>query len=93
MSHENEPESCESITVTVRSNSGVDSTFEVESTEDAAVLARQYARPEYHMICVEIDGERTDRWDRERIKNENHWVRTNPDEMEVLGRITEVLRG
>jgi len=93
MNQDIEAESCESIAVTVRSNSGVDSTFEVESTEEASVLVKQYARPAYHMIYVEIDGERTDRWDRERVKDENRWVRTDPDEIETIGQVTEVIRG
>lgn len=93
MSQDIQAESCESIAVTLRSNSGVDSTFEVESTEEATILVKQYARPEYHMICVEIDGERTDRWDRERVKGENRWVRADPDDIETLGRVTEVIRG
>lgn len=84
---------CESIVVTVRSNEGVDSRHDVSSTEEASATVKQHAQSGNHMICVEIDGERTDRWDREHIKGENRWLRTDPDEFETLGKIREVIRG
>lgn len=83
---------CESITVTVRNNEGVDSNYSVLSTEEASATVKQHAQNNNYMICVEIDGERTDRWDRERYKGENRWLRTAPDAFETLGKIREILR-
>lgn len=84
---------CDSIKVIVRSNKGIDIEHNVDTTEAASSMVKQNAITDNHMICLEIDGIRTQRWDRERIVGENRWKVTEPDEMEVLGQIREVHRG
>lgn len=86
-------EQCDAISVVIRDNSGSDTIIDVASTVEASSVVKAHATPSNHMIYVLVDGDRVDRWDRDRVKNENRWVRTNPDEFEVLGQIREVIRG
>ena len=62
------------------------------SIEEASGLARIYRVPSNHMVCIEIDGARAHRWDRDHVVNENRWRRVDPDAMETLGPIREVRR-
>ena len=44
------------------------------------------------MVCIEADGQRVKRWDRDRAVGENRWRKVDPEEMEVLGQIREVVK-
>lgn len=83
---------CDSINLIVVSNEGEETKIELESTQEAKDVINKNATTGNHMICLEIDGIRTKRWDRERVVGENNWHAVDPDEMETLGPIRQVHR-
>lgn len=83
---------CDDIQVQVRSNDGVDVYLPADSAKAATAIAKSVRVTTNHMVCIEVNGERTKRWDRDRIEGENHWQVTDPDEMETLGKIRVVQR-
>lgn len=76
--------------VTARNNEGVNSTQDAETINAALPLARTARITGNHMVCIETNGERTCRWDRDRVIGGNRWRVADVDEMETLGRIREV---
>lgn len=83
---------CDYVQVQARSNDGVDVYLPAESEEAATAIAKSVRVTTNHMVCIEVNGERTKRWDRDRIEGENNWRVTDPDEMETLGKIRIVRR-
>jgi hypothetical protein len=83
---------CKSINVVVRNNFGVNTVFTVKSTDAATLIVKKHALTINHMIYIEIDNEITDRWDRQRFKDENNWKRTDVQEMETIGKIVQFQR-
>ncbi|EKF9501302.1 hypothetical protein O1C20_003465 [Vibrio cholerae] len=81
------------IKVHYRSNSGKDNYESVGTLSEALLLAKRHRTIHNHMVCIEIDSERTNRWDRSRVKSKNNWRKVDPDEMEVLGQIREIIEG
>lgn len=79
-----------SIKVCVRNNSGVDSDYEVSSSEEALKIITENAKPENHMIRLFYDGVCDQRWDRNRVKDKNQWSSVDPDEFQILGPIREI---
>jgi hypothetical protein len=85
---------CETIRVHIRANTGVDSFLDVLSLRAALDAAKRARTPQNHMVCVEVNGERIHRWDRNRVVQQNRWRKTDPDEFEVVGPIrTVIVRG
>ena len=80
------------IEVHIRANTGEDSQQEAETFDAALCLAQEARVTTNHMVCIEVNGERVQRWDRDRVEGENHWGEVDPDEMEVLGQIRVVRR-
>lgn len=80
------------IQVCIRSNNGVDSAQNAESLTEATLLAKKARSVSNHMVTIEVDGERTIRWDRDRVSGENRWRAVDADEFETLGKIREVAR-
>jgi hypothetical protein len=78
--------------VTARNNEGVNSRQDVETLNAALAFARSARITGNHMVCIETNGERTCRWDRDGVVGENRWRVTHVNEMEILGRIREVSR-
>lgn len=80
------------IRVCVRSNSGEDIELIVECLETANAAAKAARATSNHMVCIEVDGQRVKRWERDRVVGENRWRKVDPEEMEVLGQIREVVK-
>ncbi len=78
------------IHVTVRSNAGEDLREDAQSSEQAEHIAKRYRVEQNHMVCIEQDGCRIKRWDRDRVGGQNRWRKIDPDAFEVLGPIREV---
>jgi len=87
------PANQEGIYVVARNNDGEDSVQKMTDEAQAQVAAKAARVTTNHMVCIDIDGIRMHRWDRARYVGENHWRRADPDDMEILGPIREVLRG
>jgi len=81
------------ITVVSVSNMGDESTVRATSQTEAVTLAKSMRVTSNHMVCIDVDGERLNRWDRDRIEGENRWTKTDPSEMETLGPIRMSVRG
>lgn len=81
------------ITVVSVSNMGDESTTPAAHQTQAVKLAKGLRVTSNHMVCINVDGERLNRWDRDRIEGENRWSKTDPNEMETLGPIRMMRRG
>lgn len=81
------------ITVVSVSNLGNELTTPVADQTEAVKLAKSLRITSNHMVCIDIDGERLNRWDRDRIEGENRWSKTDPNEMETIGPIRMIRRG
>jgi hypothetical protein len=81
---------CDEIRIHYRSNSGEDMYLSASTLPEALTLAKQHRTTDNHMVCIEIDSERTHRWDRSRVSSGNHWRKVDPYEMEVLGQIRKI---
>ncbi|WP_298151037.1 hypothetical protein [Flavobacterium sp.] len=80
------------ITVVSVSNLGNELTMPAADQTEAVKLAKSLRITSNHMVCIDIDGERLNRWDRDRIEGENRWSKTDPNEMETLGPIRMIRR-
>lgn len=80
------------ITVVAVSNLGVEANMQAVDLAEGAKLAKTLRTTTNHMVCIDVDGERVSRWDRDRIENENRWKKTDPSEMETLGPIRQMAR-
>ncbi len=81
------------ITVVSVSNKGDESITPAASQTEAIKLAKSMRITSNHMVCINVDGERLNRWDRDSIEGENHWTKTDPDAMETIGPIRMIRRG
>ncbi|MGI2023805.1 hypothetical protein [Shewanella glacialipiscicola] len=88
--HEKSENNYDSIKVQVRSNDGSNNFIESATTDEALVQAKQARTPDNYMVCIEVNMERTHRWDRSRVVGSNHWKKTNTEAMEVIGPIRMV---
>lgn len=80
------------ITVVAVSNQGEEISTPVSDQAEATKLAKSKRVTANHMVCVDVDGMRHSRWDRDRIVGENRWSKTDPGEMETLGPIRQSVR-
>jgi hypothetical protein len=80
------------ITVVSVSNMGDELITPAASRTEADKLAKSMRVTSNHMVCIDVDGERLYRWDRDRIEGENRWTKTDPDEMETIGPIRMIRR-
>jgi hypothetical protein len=78
------------IRVIARSNTGEESAEDATDRNDAARRAKTLRTPVNHMVWIEENGQRFLRWDRDRVKDSNHWRKVDPDDFETLGQIREV---
>ncbi|WP_241299365.1 hypothetical protein [Burkholderia stabilis] len=86
------PNDGEVILVCVRSNTGEDAEQALKDEGEAQTVAKAARVTTNHMVCIEVDGCRMQRWDRDCVVGENRWHKVDPDEMETLGPIREVRR-
>lgn len=70
-----------------RSNTGDDTYKSVRDKNQAIKVIESLMTINCRMVCVEINGTRTDRWDRERVVGSNEWIRKQPEDPEILGKI------
>lgn len=82
----------ESFKVHVRSNDGSDNYHPATDEPDALQTAKKHRNAGNYMVCIETDGVRAHRWDRNKIEGENRWRRVDPDNFETLGRLRIVRR-
>ena len=80
------------ISVLAVSNLGAEATTPAADQAEGAKLAKTLRTAANHMVCIDVDGERVNRWDRDRIEGENRWKKTDPSEMETLGPIRQMAR-
>jgi hypothetical protein len=80
------------ITVLAVSNFGVEAITPAVDQVEGSKLAKTLRTTANHMVCIDVDGERVNRWDRDRIEGENRWKKTDPGEMETLGPIRQMAR-
>lgn len=80
------------ISVVAVSNLGEEVITPAANQTEATNLAKSKRVTANHMVCIDVDGMRHSRWDRDRIEGENRWARTDPGEMETLGPIRQCAR-
>lgn len=80
----------DSIKVCVRNNFGVDTDYDVSSSDEAQKIITENANPKNHMIRLFYDGVCDQRWDRDRVKDKNRWSPVDPDEIQILGVVVEL---
>jgi len=73
-----------------RKNTGEDITTELNSLEECLLETKKLMTPQNYIICIENNGERIKRWDRETISGSNRWYSCAVDEIEILGRLIEI---
>jgi hypothetical protein len=78
------------IEVVVRHNDGMETVQLVQDEANAQSLVKAALTPGNHMVCINVNGERCQRWDRERVVGKNRWRAVDPDSFEVVGPIREV---
>lgn len=76
-----------------RSNDGADLRVDATTRNEAEVLAKKARVTSGHMVCIEENGERIKRWDRNRVSGENRWCAVEVNAFETLGKIREICRG
>jgi hypothetical protein len=70
-----------------RENTGEDHRIFTENLNECARNILELKNLTNHMICVEENGERILRWDKEISFDSNKWKPCPPDELEIIGRI------
>lgn len=78
------------IEVVVRQNDGGESVRLASDESDAQSLVKASLTPSNHMVRMDVDGERWQRWDRDRVAGQNRWRDVDPHSFEVIGPIREV---
>lgn len=73
-----------------RTNDGSNIRVPAATRPDAEILAKKARVTTNHMVCIEENGERVKRWDRDRVSGENRWRAVDVDEFETLGKIREI---
>jgi len=80
----------EIIKVHVRKNNGEDTYLQPHTILEALDIAKRARNANNYMVCIEIDDDRTHRWDREFAINANRWRKREPDAREPKGRLPSV---
>ncbi len=80
------------ISVLAVSNLGVETITPAADQAEGVKIAKKLRTTTNHMVCIDVDGGRVNRWDRDRIEGENRWKKTDPSEMETLGPIRQMAR-
>lgn len=62
------------------------------SLDTAKTIAKGNRHSGNYMVCIEENGERIIRWDRDKIGGENRWRKVDTDAFEMLGIVREVVR-
>lgn len=70
-----------------RKNTGEDLRIFTENLNECARNILELKNLKNHMICVEENGERILRWDKEITFDSNKWKSCPPDEVEIIGKI------
>lgn len=73
-----------------RKNNGEDIILEMLSYESCLSMAKELMTLFNYMICIEENGERVKRWDREIIANCNRWDSCPTDSFEILGELITI---
>ncbi len=76
--------------VCYRRNSGEDILLEMSSFQECLSTSAELMIPSNYMICIERNGERIKRWDREIIAGSNKWLNCQPDSFEILGKLITI---
>lgn len=76
--------------ISYRKNTGEDVTLEMQSLEHCLLKTEELMTNLNYMICIEKNGERIKRWDREIIANCNEWYSCRPDDVEILGELITI---
>lgn len=70
-----------------RKNTGEDLRILTDNLSECARKTSELKNPTNYMVCIEENGERILRWDKEIIFNSNKWKPCPPDELEIIGKI------
>jgi len=73
-----------------RKNTGEDIALKMPSLEYCLLKAEELKTHLNYMICIEENGERIKRWDREIISGSNKWYSCVVDDIEIPGRLIEI---
>lgn len=76
--------------ISYRKNTGEDVTLKMPSLEHCLLKTKELMTYLNYMICIEENGERIKRWDREIIANCNEWYSCRPDDVEILGELITI---
>ncbi|EAW8181758.1 hypothetical protein HX52_05715 [Salmonella enterica] len=76
--------------ISYRKNTGEDVTLEMQSLEHCLLKTEELMTHLNYMICIEKNGEKIKRWDREIIANCNEWYSCRPDDVEILGELITI---
>lgn len=79
------------IQVVIRQNDGVESVELAQDEPHAQALVKAALMPGNHMVRMDVDGERWQRWDRDRVVGKNRWREVDPHSFDVVGPIREVV--
>ncbi|EEQ5619040.1 hypothetical protein GN258_004633 [Escherichia coli] len=75
-----------------RENSGAEVLLEIPSFRECLSVSKELMPPSNYIICIEKNGERIKRWDREIIAGSNKWINCPPDNFEILGELITINR-
>lgn len=78
------------IEVVVRLNNGEERVFVARDEPDAQSLVKAALVPSNHMVRMDVDGQKWQRWDRDMVIGQNRWREVATHSFEVLGPIREV---
>lgn len=81
------------IEVNVWSNDGDKVVATANDVSHAEAIVREACISSNHMIRVDVNGKKHQRWDRERFVGENNWREVDPHSLMVIGKIREIMRG
>ena len=73
-----------------RKNSGEEILLEMSSFKECLSASKELMTPSNYMICIERNGERINRWDREIIAGSNKWINCPPDNFEILSELITI---
>lgn len=79
-------------TVEYRRNDGEDQTIAAIDLTDATQKAEEQRVLTNYMVCINEDGIRTQRWDRDYDNSDTNWNEVDPDEFEICGPLREITR-
>lgn len=79
------------IEVIVCANDGIKSIQSADDEVHAQSIVKMSFTSDNHMVRLDVDGKKWQRWDRERMAGENRWREVDPHSWEVVGPIREVI--